>query len=69
MIGRIVPYSEVFISVTLSLDEAAALSDYLEIAAAPGGAMKDLVQPVLDLQETLTENLKRAEAYKARRAT
>lgn len=67
MIGRIIPYSEVFISVTLTLDEAAAISDYLEIARAPGRAMKDMVKPVLELQETLAENLDRAAAYKARR--
>jgi hypothetical protein len=65
MIGRIVPYSQVFISVTLSLDEAAALNDLI-------GNLKPHKDPgvqkaAADLRATLDENLERAAAYTARR--
>ena len=33
MIVRLVPYSEVFVTVTMSLDEAALLSDTLAVAS------------------------------------
>jgi hypothetical protein len=67
MIGRIIPYSEIFVSLTLSLDEAAALADLL------GGLKphKDsgTQKTAVDLREALEENLERAAAYKARRST
>lgn len=65
MIGRIIPYSEVFISVTMSLDEAAAISDVLSGLRAQKDAA--LQTPVKELQTTLEENLDRAAAYKARK--
>lgn len=65
MIGRIVPYSKVFISVTFNLDEAVALTDLI-------GSLKKHQDPAVqkvgaDLLTTLEENLERAAAYNARR--
>ncbi len=65
MIGRIIPYSQVFISVTLTLDEAAALNDLI-------GNLKPhkdlgIQKTVADLRSTLEENLERAAAYTAKR--
>lgn len=67
MIGRIVPYSEVFISVTLSLDEAAAIADVLGSLRAQKEAA--LQKPVEDLQKVLEYNLDRASAHIARKNT
>jgi hypothetical protein len=67
MIGRIIPYSEVFVSVTLTLDEAAALSDMVSSLKAHQDA--NVQKAATDLLTLLEENLERAAAYKARRAT
>ncbi len=63
MIGRIVPYSEVFIAVTLTLDEAAAIADVL--GNLRGQKEEVLSKPVKELQATLEHNLDRAAAYLA----
>ncbi len=65
MIGRIVPYSEVFISVTFELDEAAAISDLLgSLRASKDAATQKAVK---ELGTVLEEQLERAAAYKTRR--
>lgn len=65
MIGRIVPYYDVFISLTLTLDEAARLNDLV-------GSLKlhkdqDVQKTAEEFRKTLEENLERAIAYKQRR--
>ena len=67
MIGRIIPYSEVFIAVTFTPDEALAVHDLV-------GSLKAHRDPAVqktakDLVAVLEENLERAAAYKARKAT
>lgn len=58
MQARLVPYSEVFISVTLSLDEAAAVMDGLEVIAEH---MPDEVRTVTEaLRQSLETLLPRA---------
>lgn len=66
MTGHIIPYSKVFVTLTLTLDEAAALS-----AMANNLKHKDpSVQKVAaELGAVLEENLEKAAAYQARRAT
>lgn len=66
MIGRIIPYSEVFVSVTLTLDEAAALSDMVSSLKHKDPSVKKVAAA---LGAVLEENLERAAAYKARKAT
>lgn len=66
MIGRIIPYSEVFVSVTLSLDEAAALNDMVSSLKHKDPAVQKVAS---ELGVVLEENLERAAAYKARRGT
>jgi len=66
MIGRIIPYSEVFVSLTLSLDEAAALNDMVNSLKHKDAAVQKVAS---ELGAVLEENLERAAAYKARRAT
>lgn len=66
MIGRIIPYSEVFVSLTLSLDEAAALNDMANSLKHKDPAVQKVAS---ELGAVLEENLERAAAYKARKAT
>lgn len=65
MIARIVPYSEVFVQVTLTLDEAAIVADVLGSLRAQKDAV--LQKPVQDLQTALEESLDRAAEYRARK--
>lgn len=67
MIGRIIPYSEVFVSLTLNLDEAAALTDLVSSLKAHKDASVQRV--AAELLATLEESLDKAAAYKARKST
>lgn len=66
MIGRIIPYSKVFVSVTLSLDEAAAISDMVNSLKHKDPHVQKVS---MELGAVLEENLERAAAYNARRST
>lgn len=67
MIGRIIPYSEVFVSLTLNLDEAAALTDLVSSLKTHKDASVQRV--ATELLATLEESLDKAAAYKARKST
>lgn len=67
MIGRIVPYSQVFISVTLTLDEATALNDL--VGNLPPHSDPNVQKAAADLRTTLEENLERAAVYAARKGS
>ena len=51
---RLIPYSEIFVSVTLSLDEAVTLSDSLSVVA------KEMPSDVQCLLKTLHEEIEAA---------
>lgn len=62
---RLIPYSEVFVSVTLSTDEAAALLDGLEVA---GQGMPTEVRKVTEaLRLEIESALRRAAAIVAKK--
>ncbi len=67
MIGRIIPYSEVFVSLTLDLDEAVALADLVSSLKTHKDASVQKV--ATELLATLEESLERAASYKARKST
>lgn len=65
MIVRIVPYTEVFISATLSIDEAAALLDGLEVVAKY--MPKDVLAVTEALRSQLEPVLQRAAGLQAKK--
>ncbi len=66
MIGRLIPYSEVFVGLTLTLDEAAALNDLVNLLKHKDPAVQRVATA---LGGVLEENLERAAAYLARKQT
>ncbi len=66
MIGRIIPYSQVFVSLTLDLEEASVLSDVLgSLLEQQDEDKKKLVRELL---LALDSNLEKAAAYQTRKA-
>jgi hypothetical protein len=64
MISHLVPYEQVFISVTLSMDEATAVSDALSLVA---GKDKSFSGPAGKLKELLEDGIERAAQLQDRR--
>ena len=58
------PYTEVYVALTLTLDEAAAIQD---MVSSLKHADKNVQRVAVELGAVLDENLERAAAYKARK--
>lgn len=65
MISHLVPYEQVFISVTLSMDEATAISDALSLLEDKD---KSLSGPAGELRGLLENGIERAVKLQERRA-
>jgi hypothetical protein len=57
MIVRLVPYAEISVSVTMSLDEATALTDVLELLRGQGSEVQKVAT---DLRNELNQAMERA---------
>jgi hypothetical protein len=64
MISHLVPYEQVFISVTLSMDEATAVADALALVH---GKDKSLSGPTEELKRLLEDGIEKAATLQERR--
>lgn len=64
MISHLVPYEQVFVSITMTLDEATAVADALALVQ---GRDKSLSAPAEELKRLLENGLERAAQLQDRR--